>query len=56
MRWRNDEKLALKVPEIDLILGGFLNQLFTISSHLLNKNNPRNILFKATIMSMKQKR
>ena len=22
MRWNNDEKLAQKVPEIDLILGG----------------------------------
>lgn len=25
MRWKNDEKLAIKVPEIDIILGGKIN-------------------------------
>lgn len=36
MRWKNDEKLALKVPEIDLILGG--NQLTSTKPDIYHSN------------------
>ena len=51
MRWYNDENLAEKVPEIDLIIGGHDHEYEIKKSCLSTSNNELNNFSKNSLIS-----